>query len=878
MPNLYGITSNANVSVGNTTGLYQQSGNVAILNSAGTLLSLLSNTGTVGFALTNAGNQVLASVNPDAQISLNSIYWPDVGGSTVANGNFGSLTTQVGGSEIVMTTNSVSINGGQAVDLSVGYGSLNFDGTNYNINITSGTFPSITEYTWNFTNDGNLTLPTNNSRINYANGVSILTGLSGSGSTYSNANVAAYLAAGSDPTILSINANITAANVAIVSLQSNAAVQETEISGLRANITAANAAIVTVQNNLTTFETYANAAYATQSNVGTIYTHLNTLDANVGAYEIANNANVGTIYTHLNTLDANVGAYETYANATFLTSSTGYGNANVAAYLPKYTGNISAGNISVTGVTVSGNIQANYISVLGGAISSNSTVGAISVGNLSLADSGVLASFQNNTNSYTYVAVQNTNSGAVATADYTAYNDQSSYMDMGINSSGYSGTGNFSLPGAGYIYTGNTDLSIGTYGNNNIHFINNNGATDSVTIFANGNVAGTNFLGSSRYFSGNLAGNVLYNGATGASGYAANIQAFNGVGINPIASNSWSIFQTTNTSGTLNPNVAQYSNYGGVQTITTAGPTSSITQTNVTYSTKSGTIQSLNGAALFGQYFLANTTMNANDRIRHVPIVGEVFMTGQTYGAWAPSTGNIYPTTFNAATNLTAATVQSVYSGFGNVSSESALLVSSQVAPSSSGPLNINYETGVQVTLGYSAWTTGAQPSSYIDIARAYYPTAQFGNTTAGVQNISNLYGLHIINHWENGGTAGRSVLGNKRAIQIEDATTDIFTLGNIIVGGNIYTSVGNILNINATTNTITTTAQVTINSNLTVAGSNSLLKVSTYTATALNAITGSVGQVAAVSNGTAKNGGQLAYWDTTNSRWSWFDTNLAVS
>jgi hypothetical protein len=50
------------------------------------------------------------------------------------------------------------------------------------------------------------------------------------------------------------------------------------------------------------------------------------------------------------------------------------------------------------------------------------------------------------------------------------------------------------------------------------------------------------------------------------------------------------------------------------------------------------------------------------------------------------------------------------------------------------------------------------------------------------------------------------------------------------------------------------------------------------FTATALNAVTGKVGQFAAVSNGTAKNGGQLAYWDTTNSRWSWFDTNLAVS
>ena len=97
-------------------------------------------------------------------------------------------------------------------------------------------------------------------------------------------------------------------------------------------------------------------------------------------------------------------------------------------------------------------------------------------------------------------------------------------------------------------------------------------------------------------------------------------------------------------------------------------------------------------------------------------------------------------------------------------------------------------------------------------------------------------------------------------------------------MGGSIYTTVGNVFTVNPTANVVITSLPTTINSNLTIAGSNSLLKVSTYTATALNAITGSVGQVAAVSNGSGKNGGQLAYWDTTNNRWSWFDTNAAVS
>ena len=51
MPGLYGFTGNANVAVGNTTGLYIGSGNVSILNNAQTLLNLLSNNGNVNFAL-----------------------------------------------------------------------------------------------------------------------------------------------------------------------------------------------------------------------------------------------------------------------------------------------------------------------------------------------------------------------------------------------------------------------------------------------------------------------------------------------------------------------------------------------------------------------------------------------------------------------------------------------------------------------------------------------------------------------------------------------------------------------------------------------------------------------------------------------------------
>jgi hypothetical protein len=48
------------------------------------------------------------------------------------------------------------------------------------------------------------------------------------------------------------------------------------------------------------------------------------------------------------------------------------------------------------------------------------------------------------------------------------------------------------------------------------------------------------------------------------------------------------------------------------------------------------------------------------------------------------------------------------------------------------------------------------------------------------------------------------------------------------------------------------------------------------YTATAANAITGQAGWQISISNSPV-NAGKMAYWDTTNTRWSYIDSNLAV-
>jgi collagen type VII alpha len=94
-------------------------------------------------------------------------------------------------------------------------------------------------------------------------------------------------------------------------------------------------------------------------------------------------------------------------------------------------------------------------------------------------------------------------------------------------------------------------------------------------------------------------------------------------------------------------------------------------------------------------------------------------------------------------------------------------------------------------------------------------------------------------------------------------STTGVTANGTLSVSGN-----ANIGNIGA--------AGLITSNNVTV---NNFLTVGVYTAAALTAITGVVGQMACVSNsgGGGNPNGMIAFWDTTNSRWSYIHDNSAV-
>jgi hypothetical protein len=86
--------------------------------------------------------------------------------------------------------------------------------------------------------------------------------------------------------------------------------------------------------------------------------------------------------------------------------------------------------------------------------------------------------------------LQNKSNNNAASTNFNVSNDQASsttnYGEFGMNSSAFVGTGAFSAAGNVYLASASTDLAIGTYGSNAIHFVVGNGSTDAATISSSG--------------------------------------------------------------------------------------------------------------------------------------------------------------------------------------------------------------------------------------------------------------------------------------------------------------------------------------------------------------------------------------------------------
>ncbi len=211
-------------------------------------------------------------------------------------------------------------------------------------------------------------------------------------SNYGNTDVAAYLdsyfiyananAASQTTAFTTLDANVGSyqlwANTSITNLQSNAAFQANLIDVLTGNAASQGSLLdVLVANaveqsaNLTSLLSNAAAQEASLTslvnNAASQSGAIDSINANIGAYQTYANANAATQTTEIVDLRANIEA----ANAAIITANTGmksyvddqivsaggYGNTQVEAYLPIYSGNLNPGNITATGTIVGGGVR-----------------------------------------------------------------------------------------------------------------------------------------------------------------------------------------------------------------------------------------------------------------------------------------------------------------------------------------------------------------------------------------------------------------------------------------------------------------------------------------------------------------------------------------
>jgi hypothetical protein len=148
------------------------------------------------------------------------------------------------------------------------------------------------------------------------------------------------------------------------------------------------------------------------------------------------------------------------------------------------------------------NYDANGVAVIGEA--------------LGYTDTGIVASFASTIAGYNQVIIQNKSTSTSASSNINVSNNASTsstgFAELGINSTTFSnGSGCFNIPGASYLASAGTDLSIGTYGAYNIHFATNSNTTDSMTIFNDG---GMSLGGYGNPGLGSMAGNKFVPGYT----------------------------------------------------------------------------------------------------------------------------------------------------------------------------------------------------------------------------------------------------------------------------------------------------------------------------------------------------------------------------
>ena len=314
--------------------------------------------------------------------------------------------------------------------------------------------------------------------------------------------------------IVTASGNVNYANIANVAYNVDGA----NVSGTVANATyAATAGTAYSVSGANVSGEVANSAYANTSGTA----------ATVTANAQPNITSVGNL-TSL-TVTGNVSANYVFGNGSQLTGlPEQYSNVNVAAYLPTYTGNVSAGNVTATG-----NISATYVLGNGSQLTGlpeqygNANVAAYLptyTGNVAANNVTITGVFSGNGSALTALPAANitgtvANANYAATANYATFSNEA-YNVAGANVSGTVANANYAAI-ANIAYNINAANISGTVANANYAaFANVAYNVDAANI--SGTVANANYA---------AIANIAYNvDAANISGTVANANYANTAG------------------------------------------------------------------------------------------------------------------------------------------------------------------------------------------------------------------------------------------------------------------------------------------------------------------------------------------------------------
>ena len=398
--------------------------------------------------------------------------------------------------------------------------------------------------------------------------------------------------------------------------------------------------------------------------------------------------------------------------------------------------------------------------------------GPLNYGTLSFSDTGIVQSSQTSVNSYFQNVIQNTSAGTAASAEFIAYNDQgtatTNYATVGINSSGYSGTGSINAPGYGYFLTASTDLVLGTIGANAIHFTTNSAAADAMTISSSNVVS--------------IVKDASIHGLTvglGGSSGTAN-SAF---GLNALSANTTGTYNSGFGSGVLQNNTTGSGlnafGQGALFTNTTGNENTAIGGSKTVYAALYYNTSGSYNVAVGGGALQSNTTASNNTAVGYQSLYSNT--TGTNLIAFGYQAGyNV-----NASNNI-AIGLQAMYGGTVTGTSNIAIgnsdgTYNPPMRYLTSGTFNVGIGNGALASNGTN-FLTGSYNTA-LGHAALYSNTTSNNNTAVGYQAAySNTTGQPIL------AVGYQTLYANTTGVQ--NVGVGNVTLGNNTTGG-YNTSIG---------------------------------------------------------------------------------------